>query len=76
MSESASSTDQIHTTDSLGLCTIYRTAEGAFYATDRSGCRSPGNYETDLEAQAWFRRHWTAQPYCLTAGKTRGTNDE
>jgi hypothetical protein len=51
-------------TDSLGLCTIYQTDDNAYYAIDRNGCRSPDHYVTDLDAQAWFRRHWTALPHC------------
>jgi hypothetical protein len=51
-------------TASLTGARIFRTDDGAYYAVCSCGQRSPDHYVTDIDAQRWAGKHWTAKPYC------------
>jgi hypothetical protein len=56
--------DTLISTASLTGARIFRTDDAAYYAVCSCGQRSPDHYVTDIDAQRWAGKHWTAKPYC------------
>lgn len=44
--------------------TVFKTTDGGFYAVCCCGEHSDEIYDHAMQAQAWWRKHWTARPIC------------